>query len=732
MTTTATPEARPTRAEISRQNSRRSTGPRRPESKEKVKFNALKHGLRAKTMVLPGEDKAAYQARLDAWTAELQPQGEAERLLVARAVHASWQLERVDRARAARRDADRYADADRLAAQAEEVVALGRRLFWDPVGPLCLYPHPAPADGEPRRVSDSGLPDDLDDPARIVVQLEASALGCAWLLERWGELRDLLEHDLTWLPPDRLRAVRLLGRQPLDAVDDLKVMAVYLGCWALEPAGAPAFSDLIGELAPKERAVYLERLNARVPPFGHPEDPEAARAALLALVAAEEGRLEEILAGHLERAEAEARAEAAFDGGAWAERLRRYEQSNDRLLLRTLETLRKRKGADGAAPARGPAAARPDSEDSPVVCIAPRAVEATPEGLESPAGPEAPPEAIETPGDDAAVPVGSEPGGCGAGPAEAAPPEAAGEDEPGADGLTEEEIEARIRHVAELFGLGPAAPAAEVGDEAAEEPGPTPDGTGPCPAADPGRGPAGPTEVAAIGGEVPVSSERGPRPPAAAFDRPSATARRVAGAVLALFAPLVFAGLPAAAARSSLGPPTDQARPMGRSPARGPIRAAMSADWLCSSRAPDAAISCGDARETSPRRGVADGCGDAEEIGSRSAERPACAVAAGRDARHRGGEFGRTPHGQNSDGRDHNNKGFSLWLAGGGVRPGLVYGRTDDFGYEAVEDPMHVQELHATILHLLGLDHERLTYRYPGRDMRLTDVKGVVHRGILA
>jgi hypothetical protein len=96
-----------------------------------------------------------------------------------------------------------------------------------------------------------------------------------------------------------------------------------------------------------------------------------------------------------------------------------------------------------------------------------------------------------------------------------------------------------------------------------------------------------------------------------------------------------------------------------------------------------------------------------------------------------GGEFGRTPHGQNADGRDHNNKGFSLWLAGGGVKPGIAYGQTDDHGYEAVENKMHVHDLHATILHLLGLDHERLTYRYAGRDMRLTDIKGVVHKAIL-
>lgn len=97
-----------------------------------------------------------------------------------------------------------------------------------------------------------------------------------------------------------------------------------------------------------------------------------------------------------------------------------------------------------------------------------------------------------------------------------------------------------------------------------------------------------------------------------------------------------------------------------------------------------------------------------------------------------GGEFGRTPHGQNADGRDHNNKGFAMWLAGGGVKPGLSYGETDEFGYDAVEHAMHIHDVHATVLHLLGLDHEALTYRYAGRDMRLTDVKGVVHKGILS
>lgn len=97
-----------------------------------------------------------------------------------------------------------------------------------------------------------------------------------------------------------------------------------------------------------------------------------------------------------------------------------------------------------------------------------------------------------------------------------------------------------------------------------------------------------------------------------------------------------------------------------------------------------------------------------------------------------GGEFGRTPTAQGGDGRDHNPHAFSMWLAGGGVKGGHVHGATDDFGYYSIENKVHMHDLHATILHLLGLDHEKLTYRHAGRDFRLTDVKGSVVKEILA
>jgi hypothetical protein len=97
-----------------------------------------------------------------------------------------------------------------------------------------------------------------------------------------------------------------------------------------------------------------------------------------------------------------------------------------------------------------------------------------------------------------------------------------------------------------------------------------------------------------------------------------------------------------------------------------------------------------------------------------------------------GGEFGRTPTAEGNDGRDHNPQGFTWWLAGGGLKSGLHFGATDEYGYYAIEDRVHIHDLHATLLHMLGLDHQRLTYRFSGRDFRLTDVQGRVVHEILA
>ena len=131
---------------------------------------------------------------------------------------------------------------------------------------------------------------------------------------------------------------------------------------------------------------------------------------------------------------------------------------------------------------------------------------------------------------------------------------------------------------------------------------------------------------------------------------------------------------------------------------------------------------------------------DGHEKNARAVDKPIAGLLADLKARGMldetlviwGGEFGRTPMAQGSDGRDHNPFGFTMWLAGGGIKGGTIHGATDDYGYHAVENKVEVHDLHATMLHLLGMDHKKLTYRFSGRDMRLTDVHGEIVTALLA
>ena len=337
------------RAEVNRRNAQRSSGPKSASGKLQSRFNAVKHGMRARQPILPGEDPAARQARLDAWTEQLEPRDDVEQFLVGRAVNLSWQLDRAERARAARLADARTAGADRVADRADEVLALGRRLFWDPLGPLPLYPHLGNNLGRNFvRFSWSDEIDDPNEPARILNRLEGTAIGCAWMLDRWRELRSLLENGWTWQPPDRLRAIRLLGQQPMDAVEDNRVMTIYLSCWAMAPDGPHGFADLVNELHPAELELFVARLDDREAKGRQPADPEAGRAQLLALIAGEEERLEEVLELHLERDAAVGLEPLLFDGSEEGERLRRYEATCDRGLIRVLAALRQRR-RDGEA-----------------------------------------------------------------------------------------------------------------------------------------------------------------------------------------------------------------------------------------------------------------------------------------------------------------------------------------------------------------------------------------------
>ncbi len=331
------------RAQANRRNAQKSTGPTSPSGKDKSRFNALKHGMRARLPLLPGEDGGAFRARLDAWTISLEPRDDLERYLVERAVNVSWQLDRADRAWAARLKADLLSSGSAQAlAQADEVLVLGRRLFWDPRGPVELYPQFRASLGSPMRVSWSQDIEDPDEPGRLVNRLEGTALGCAWLLDRWNELGDLLEDGLKWQAPDRFKATRLLGKQPLEPIDDLQVRWIHLCASAMDPECEHEFGDVTNELHTAEWDRFVERLEAREAWREKPEEAEVAKAALLELVSEQEERLETLLAAHLERESAADPDALGFQDTAEGERLRRYQMACNRTLLRILETLRKR------------------------------------------------------------------------------------------------------------------------------------------------------------------------------------------------------------------------------------------------------------------------------------------------------------------------------------------------------------------------------------------------------
>ena len=363
------------RVEANRKNAARSPGPRSATGKCRSRFNAVKHGMAAKLPVLPGEDPDAFRAHRDAWTAELQPRGQVE--------HSSSNAPCVSPGSSSGSTAPRPPGwpprprpPARLAAdQSDEVLALGRRLFWDPLGPLPLYPHLGNSIGRLfTRFSWSNEIDDPNEPARVVNRLESTAIGCAWLLDRWGELRVRLEDGWTLQPPERFKAIRLLGRQPMDAPQDDRVMMIYLACWAMDPGGPHGFQDLVNELHPAELKLWIDRLDDREAMDRRPADRPSGQAELLKIVAEEEERLEEVLELHLERDEAVGLEPLLFDDSDSGERLRRYQLACNRTLLRILDTLERRQRARGKARAVPAAAAA----DRPADIVPPPAAASTP------------------------------------------------------------------------------------------------------------------------------------------------------------------------------------------------------------------------------------------------------------------------------------------------------------------------------------------------------------------
>ncbi len=318
------------RAEINRRNSLKSTGPRSPEWKQRSKFNAVKHGMSAATPVLPGEDPDAFRDRLDAWAGALDPGNVVEQFLVEQAAAASWKIERANRAEAARLAAAVRDAPDKSLRRREVAHILGERLLRggeDDDSRRTETVHQALIPGAAAGPSPAGAVIGFDEPRLILGRLETTAEGCAWLLERWAELRALLERGPGWDERQFVRAIRLSGHQP---------MGLTAGQWDRYKWNRDIWGAMLpkmgrddprpeGRVRPGETVAQADRRDlGRQLVEELPEQEEAARAALLGVVQREIGRLTELAAASHARREAGAVEPAetvSLDASPEAERL---------------------------------------------------------------------------------------------------------------------------------------------------------------------------------------------------------------------------------------------------------------------------------------------------------------------------------------------------------------------------------------------------------------------------
>jgi hypothetical protein len=315
------------------------------EARNGSRFNAVTHGLTAKTPVLPGESAAEFQARIDRYKTGLEPRNGLEEELAERAAMASWQLDRASRAEVARLARSIHTEPAMAAfRENQRAEALGNRLFFDRRGPVELYPSRDYDNYKQPRTSSSEVADDPDDPAVLVAELETTLAGCRWLRGRWDELREMLESGLGWQSQEKLKAVRLLGRQPLQAVSVREVAEVFLACHVVEPQFSYAFQELRCEIDEDRFKRYKHRLSRRNLEAITPADATAARAVLLRIVEKATERLRMLESKHQRVADIVDRLQTdvlSFDESKSGEQIRRLQASCNRLLLRNLDAIHK-------------------------------------------------------------------------------------------------------------------------------------------------------------------------------------------------------------------------------------------------------------------------------------------------------------------------------------------------------------------------------------------------------
>jgi hypothetical protein len=324
-------------------NAKKSTGPRTTAGKHAVRYNAVKHAGSAKTPVLPWEDRAAFDELAVGYKNWMQPVGEIEVALVDQAALASWQHARATRSDVARVTFNIHtARANEQREAAESAAALGQRLFFEQHGPLALHPRPDSAAFGERTVW-SKTPDDPDHPSRLVMSLEATFAGVMWLLARWSELRSRLEGGECWHAPEKLKAVRMLGKLSYDAADDRDVCAIYLCSHVLDPQHQDdPFFEIKYDMEPADYKRFRERLVRRNVESMRPSDTVTARLNLLDLVERKMDRLNMLSDQRLAFDDAMNALKTdimGFDDSVEGERLRRHIAASDRALHRAIATI---------------------------------------------------------------------------------------------------------------------------------------------------------------------------------------------------------------------------------------------------------------------------------------------------------------------------------------------------------------------------------------------------------
>jgi hypothetical protein len=334
--------ASPAQIAANRLNSRKSTGPRTPEGQAKSSMNALKHGNRSRKLALLREESLAFEERLRKWMAIGDAQNDVEEYLVYRNVAISFELDRTERARLERcRSLIENLDEE----EAAEAEAIGKQLFFDPAGPTPLYGNPTVFSAE-KKTSWNGQAVDPHDPAVLVRILERNAAGCCWLRDQWQALRALLESPGFWQSHDRLKAIRLLGRQPLEANQDRRVATIFVANHALHPTGKTGFGDLWSDMQDSQRSRYRKAVHERWPDLFSTRDSEEWRQILITLVDQNIQRLNAKLEVHEQNAEAhdeQTVARLSFDPSPEGEALRNYLLKCTNALVRGMANYRKYK-----------------------------------------------------------------------------------------------------------------------------------------------------------------------------------------------------------------------------------------------------------------------------------------------------------------------------------------------------------------------------------------------------